>query len=312
MNQQKQSLSSASIVGFAVVLALFVFVLVANLNTRTVQQVTTPTPVVDVAVVPEATPTPEPLVGYFESDVNAGRTSFMGTCSACHGPDAGGVAGLGPDLVNNAFTFGLTDDEFREFVITGRGAFHPDNKTRVEMPARGGNPGLSDQSIDQIIAYLRTLGDPSLLLSDDLRPDTSSAETSPEPVVTEEPIIEEATVEPTEEATEEAPAVVPTQQTETGEPVHLYASDDPWAAPLIDYYPYDVLLSETEMYDRIVEAFEMLYPNGIPDGILPEAPAVDEESSTGFNPYAALPDTSNIEVPTLPSFGSSTSDDDAE
>lgn len=318
MNNQKQSLSSASIIGFAVILCLFVVVLFANLNNRTVLETATPAPV-DVAVVPEATATPEPLVGYFESDIAQGRTYFMGSCSACHGADARGVMGLGPDLVNNAFTFGLTDEEFREFVITGRGAFHPDNTTRVEMPARGGNPGLSDQSIDQIIGYLRTLGDPTLILSDDLRPD-ASAEV---PVATEEPVVTEEPVATEEPVVTEEPAT--TEPVIEGEALHLYASDDPWVAPLIDYYPYDALLSEAEMYENLVAIFTLLYPNGIPDGVLPELPAegdveetavseeaTDEGEESTYNPLSALTtDTSNIQAPVNP-FSSSANTDDTE
>jgi mono/diheme cytochrome c family protein len=320
MNQEKQSLSSASIIGFAVVLFLFAFVLFANLDNRTIEEVATPQPVGEVAEVPAVTPTPEPLVGYFESDVNAGRTSFMGTCSACHGADARGVTGLGPDLVNNAFTFGLTDQEFHDFVVRGRSAFDPDNKTRVEMPPRGGNPGLTDQALDNIIAYLRVQGDPSLLLSDDLRPETSDVT---EPEATQETVVEatvEPTVVPTIIPTEEAPDTV--ESTISTEGLHLYASDNPWVAPLIDYNPYDALLSEQETYERIVEAFTLLYPNGIPEGVLPDAPVASIEASettseegtttsTGFNPYASLPDTSNITAPVNP-FASGGDSDDSE
>lgn len=309
MNQEKQTLSSASLIGFAVVLSLFVFVLAANLNNRTVQEVAPPP--VSVEAIPEATPTPAPLVGYFESDVTSGRTFYMGTCSACHGPDARGVTGLGPDLVNNAFTFGLTDQEFHDFVVQGRSAFDPANTTRVEMPPRGGNPGLSDQALDQIIAYLRVENDPTLLLPDELRPD-ESAVTDPEPTA-------EATVEATVPPTI-APTATPAEQTDdtigdaSGERETTYASDDPWREPLIDHDPYAALMSEDELYESIVAAFTLLYPNGIPDGVLPstlsEEAATDDD--TYYNPYSALPDTSHIVAPVNPFSSSNTGDGDGD
>ena len=34
---------------------------------------------------------------------------------------------------------------------------HPDNTSGVEMPPKGGNPGLTDEQLTDIIAYIRTL-----------------------------------------------------------------------------------------------------------------------------------------------------------
>lgn len=92
-----------------------------------------------------------------ENAVKRSRSLYMGTCSACHAPDAKGIQGLGPDLTRNQFVKSLTDEELLEFIIKGRPANDPANKTGVEMPPRGGNPALTDDQIRDIIAYLRSL-----------------------------------------------------------------------------------------------------------------------------------------------------------
>lgn len=86
-----------------------------------------------------------------------GEELFTATCAACHGADATGVSGLGPSLVNNEFANGLSDAELAAFIIQGRAADNPDNQTGIAMPARGGNPSLSDADVDDIVAYLRSL-----------------------------------------------------------------------------------------------------------------------------------------------------------
>ena len=92
-----------------------------------------------------------------KGDATAGATKFAGTCSACHGPDAKGITGLGKDLTTSGFAKGKTDGELVEFVKSGRPSSDPLNTTGVDMPPRGGNPALADQDLADIVAYLRTL-----------------------------------------------------------------------------------------------------------------------------------------------------------
>ncbi|MCL4876823.1 MAG: c-type cytochrome [Anaerolineae bacterium] len=94
---------------------------------------------------------------YDSALIEAGQTSFTAYCSACHGPDAKGIAGLGKDLVASEFVHSLTDEELLNFVKTGRPIWDAANTTGVDMPPKGGNPGLTDEDILNIIAYLRTL-----------------------------------------------------------------------------------------------------------------------------------------------------------
>ena len=90
-------------------------------------------------------------------DAAKGQTLFVGTCSACHGPDATGVVGLGKDLTTSVFVADLTDTELLQFVQTGRPASDPANTVGVDMPPRGGNPALTDADITDIIALLRSI-----------------------------------------------------------------------------------------------------------------------------------------------------------
>jgi len=87
--------------------------------------------------------------------VENGRSQFQTTCSACHGSNARGIPGLGKDLVQGEYVKSVTDEELAQFIIVGRQAFDPTNTTGVIMPARGGNPMLTDDNIREIVVYLR-------------------------------------------------------------------------------------------------------------------------------------------------------------
>ena len=89
--------------------------------------------------------------------VDDGRLQYQTACAACHGMDARGVAGLGKTLVASEFVDSLSDAELHEFIVVGRPIWDPLNTTGIAMPARGANPALTDQQIDEIVAYIRTV-----------------------------------------------------------------------------------------------------------------------------------------------------------
>lgn len=93
-------------------------------------------------------------------DATKGAQVFTGTCSACHGPDAKGMPGLGKDLTISTFVKGMTDDEFFKFLHVGRPTSDKLNTTGVDMPPKGGNPALTDQDLANVVAYVRTLNKP--------------------------------------------------------------------------------------------------------------------------------------------------------
>ena len=64
---------------------------------------------------------------------------------------------LGKDMTTSEFIANSTDAELLAFVKVGRPPGDPANTTGVDMPAKGGNPALSDEDLADIIAYIRTL-----------------------------------------------------------------------------------------------------------------------------------------------------------
>lgn len=109
---------------------------------------------------PGATPNAQPAASAASTltgDAARGNPLYVQSCSACHGPDATGIQGLGKDLVNSEFAKNLSDAELHDYVVKGRGVDDPLNTTGIPMPPKGGNPALTDQQIMDIIAYLRTL-----------------------------------------------------------------------------------------------------------------------------------------------------------
>ncbi len=90
-------------------------------------------------------------------DPTKGEQLFKQYCSACHGQDAKGIQGVGTSLVNNQFIKDRSIPDLVQFVIEGRPANHPDNKTGIPMPPRGGFDFLTDEEITDIVAYLKTL-----------------------------------------------------------------------------------------------------------------------------------------------------------
>lgn len=158
---------------FGFVTLILVVLLVNNLQTvetpeaEATAEVSAATPVVEEH---HTTPTPASVAlaaaGYDSQTVADGRTLYLASCSACHGPDARGVIGLGKNLLESEFVDGLTDEELREFIKVGRGINDPLNTTGMVMPPKGTNPALTDPQIHQIIAFIRTSADPALLVAD--------------------------------------------------------------------------------------------------------------------------------------------------
>ncbi len=89
--------------------------------------------------------------------VAAGEQIFHSLCMACHGFDAKGIVGLGKSLIGSEFANSLSDEELVQFIIVGREVRDPLNTTGVAMPARGGNPSLTDENLADVVAYIRSL-----------------------------------------------------------------------------------------------------------------------------------------------------------
>jgi disulfide bond formation protein DsbB len=92
------------------------------------------------------------LVGSAED----GEALFTASCTACHGPDAKGLEGLGKDLTTG-FVPDSSDADVISVIALGRAVDDPENTTGVAMLPKGGNPSLTDEDIASILVYLRTL-----------------------------------------------------------------------------------------------------------------------------------------------------------
>ena len=80
-----------------------------------------------------------------------GANLFEANCASCHGPEGGGTA-AGPPLVDELYTPERTPDEdIRRAIQQG---VEQQNWEFGDMPAM---PGLDDDEIDDIIAYVREL-----------------------------------------------------------------------------------------------------------------------------------------------------------
>lgn len=95
----------------------------------------------------------------FDETELAGRELFMSNCSVCHGMDGAGVMNLGKTLQGNAFIKQRSPEELVEFLKVGRPASHPLNETGVTMPARAGNPNLTDENLFAIARFLKVMPD---------------------------------------------------------------------------------------------------------------------------------------------------------
>ncbi|HTV55015.1 MAG TPA: cytochrome c [Terriglobia bacterium] len=92
-----------------------------------------------------------PLTGSPEK----GKELFSDDCTTCHGMQGQGVPHLGADLQTSRFVAASSDAQLVAFIEQGRAASDPMNKMHVAMPPKGGNPALTTQDLDDIVAFLR-------------------------------------------------------------------------------------------------------------------------------------------------------------
>lgn len=109
------------------------------------------------AALPTATAQEVALAALDPAMVSKGETVFQTICTACHGFNAQGIPGLGKPLIGSEFVNSLNDDDLLAFIVKGRDLTDPLNTTGVMMPARGGNPALTDDDVRHVIAYIRSL-----------------------------------------------------------------------------------------------------------------------------------------------------------
>ncbi len=153
----------------------------------------TPTPRPTQVAVAQPTTPPSPLPPTAEpqsvaavldpAQVNAGEQIYQSLCAACHGFNARGIPGLGLPIANSGFINDMTDDELHDFLLVGRAVTDPANSTGVAMPAKGGNPNLTDADLDNVIAYMRSLNQSVPVAA--VQPTVRPTDSGPRPTPTE-------------------------------------------------------------------------------------------------------------------------------
>jgi cytochrome c oxidase cbb3-type subunit 3 len=88
-----------------------------------------------------------------------GRTLFGDNCAACHGANAKGGKGF-PNLTTPAWLWGGDAAQIFETIRVGVNSAHPNTRTS-QMPAFGRDQVLQRKDIENAVAYVRTLSDPS-------------------------------------------------------------------------------------------------------------------------------------------------------
>lgn len=88
--------------------------------------------------------------GFSGGDPEAGDIVFHQTCVACHGEDGKGVMPGIPDFTAKGGALSKSHEALAEHIANGfEGSGGP-----LAMPARGGNPDLSEQDLRDVHAYL--------------------------------------------------------------------------------------------------------------------------------------------------------------
>lgn len=94
-------------------------------------------------------------------DPKAGEKVFSTTCITCHGPRGEGLANLAPSLQASSFLASADNLAVTRVIREGRPVGDPSNKSGKMMPARGGNPFLTEEDISHLVAFVRSLRDGS-------------------------------------------------------------------------------------------------------------------------------------------------------
>ncbi len=88
-----------------------------------------------------------------------GKVVYNKTCLVCHGENGVGVENLGKNWVVSDFIRNSSDEELLAFIRAGRTIDDPASSGIAPMPPSGGNPKLSDEDLNNVIVYMRSLQD---------------------------------------------------------------------------------------------------------------------------------------------------------
>ena len=80
-----------------------------------------------------------------------GQSIYGTTCIACHGANGKGAVAGTPDFTAASGPLSKPDSVLLEHIMNG----FKSEGTQLAMPPRGGNPGLSDEDIRTVLAFIR-------------------------------------------------------------------------------------------------------------------------------------------------------------
>ncbi len=86
-----------------------------------------------------------------EETTMSGKEIYEKTCVACHGPDGTGLIPGVPDFTETGGRLSKSDDELIQSIT---GGFQSPGSP-MAMPAKGGNPDLSEADVKAVLEYLR-------------------------------------------------------------------------------------------------------------------------------------------------------------
>ena len=85
------------------------------------------------------------------ADTSAGKAVYSQTCVACHGANGKGTLPGVRDFTAEDGPLSKTDEELIKNIVEG----FQSPGAALAMPAKGGNPALSEVDIAAVLAYLR-------------------------------------------------------------------------------------------------------------------------------------------------------------
>lgn len=90
----------------------------------------------------------EAVCGFDRGDPDHGAALYAQACSACHGADGRGVIPGAPDLTKSGGVLSQAHDVILDRIENG----YSTAGSPIAMPPRGGDPNLSDEDIEDIVA----------------------------------------------------------------------------------------------------------------------------------------------------------------
>lgn len=91
------------------------------------------------------------MMGRQQGEEMTGRAIYDGNCSACHGADGKGRVPGVPDFTARNGVLSKPDDVLIKHITEG----FQSPESPMAMPAKGGNPNLTETDIRSVLAYLR-------------------------------------------------------------------------------------------------------------------------------------------------------------